>query len=66
MITDYLKPYFKHYNAHIWRKKSFWTEDCDLAIKQQYKTLQKVFEKYVNKAQKQVKALTVTEFAEII
>mmetsp|Transcript_15557 Transcript_15557/g.23863 ORF Transcript_15557/g.23863 Transcript_15557/m.23863 type:complete len:159 (-) Transcript_15557:167-643(-) len=66
MVANYLKPYFSQYDSHIWRKGSLWNEECDLSIKCHYKTFQKVFEKYTTKAGRNIKMLTITEFAEII
>lgn len=36
---EYLIPHFKVYDPHEWRKRVLWTEENDLAIKRQYRTL---------------------------
>lgn len=40
MLDEYFIPHFRHLDSHIWRKNQFWTEQCDLALKRQYKSLQ--------------------------
>lgn len=47
-FQKYLIPYFGPLDSHIWRKKVLWTEENDLAIKRQYKTLMKLFDKYTS------------------
>ena len=39
LFDDYLLQHFKQYDSHFWRKNKLWVEDCDLAIKRQYKTV---------------------------
>ena len=41
-----LSPSFTSTDSHIWRKQELWQEDNDLALKRQYKTIQKLYEKY--------------------
>ena len=43
-----------------------WVEDCDLAIKRQYKTVQKLFEKYILRSKTNKKMLTPNEFADMV
>ena len=33
MMTTYIVPQYQAYDVHIWRKKSLWKEENDLAIK---------------------------------
>lgn len=63
---------FKLQDSHIWRKTKFWKEECDLAIKRQYRTFQKLFEKYGGKLSSKTsvssknKTVSPTEFLELI
>ena len=33
LSEEYLQKHLWHYDCHLWRKKFFWREECDLAIK---------------------------------
>ena len=49
MLDEYIKPIFESTDSHIWRAQHCWTEDCDLSIKRQYRTVQKLYDKYSGK-----------------
>ena len=44
-----LRPSFASTDSHIWRKEELWRDEVDLALKHQYKTIQKLYEKYSGK-----------------
>lgn len=48
-MLGYIAPVFKNADSHIWRAQVGWQEECDLAIKRQYKTVQKLYDKYSGK-----------------
>ena len=66
LFETYLYHYFADFDPHIWRKKHLWKEDCDLTIKCLYRTFQKLFEKLISKNLKNLKTITLTEFADLI
>lgn len=41
-----LAPLFAATDSHIWRKNELWCEANDLTLKHQYKTIQRLYEKY--------------------
>jgi hypothetical protein len=69
MLEGYIKPVFAATDSHIWRAKHCWTEEADLALKRQYRTAQKLFDKYSGKyampgAQKFMSPVEFTELIE--
>lgn len=44
MLDGYVLPIFASTDSHTWRKNHLWREECDLAVKRQYRTLQKLYD----------------------
>ena len=46
MLEEYILPLFESTDSHIWRKNNLWREECDLAVKRQYRTIQRLYIQY--------------------
>mgnify|MGYP006113604075 CR=1 FL=1 len=49
MLDTFILPRFQSTDSHIKRVNNIWREECDLSIKRQYRTIQKLYEKYTGR-----------------
>ena len=49
MFDEYLEPFFKKFDSHIFRQEKLWCEHCDLAFKRNLNAVKAVYTKFSGK-----------------